>query len=30
MNTFTQQECTELIKSESKDVYNVIKDFFFK
>ncbi len=27
---FIQQGCTELIKSDSKDIYNVTKDFYFK
>ncbi len=30
MNTFIQQGCIKLIKSGSKDIYNVTKDFYFK
>jgi len=29
MNTFIQQGHIKLIKSESKDIYNVTKDFYF-
>ncbi len=29
MNTI-QQECIKLVKGESKDIYNVINDFYFK
>ncbi len=30
MNTFIQQGCIKLIKSDSKDIYNVTKTLFFK
>ncbi len=30
MNTFIQQECIKLIKSDSKDIYNIAKDLYFK
>ncbi len=30
MSTFIHQGCIKLIKSDSKDVYNVTKDFYFK
>ncbi len=30
MNTFIQQGRIKLIKRDSKDIYNVIKDFYFK
>jgi len=30
MNTFIQQGGIKLIKSDSKDMYNVTKDFYFK
>ncbi len=30
MNTFIQQGRIKLIKSDSEDIYNVIKDFHFK
>ncbi len=30
INTFIQQGCIKLIKSESKDIYIVAKDFYFK
>ncbi len=30
INTSIQQGCIKLIKSESKDIYNVTKDFHFK
>ncbi len=30
INTFIQQGCTKLIKSDSKDIYNVTKYFYFK
>ncbi len=29
MNTFIQQECFKLIKSESKDIYNITNDLYF-
>ncbi len=29
-NIFIQQGCIKLIKSDSKDIYNVSKDFYFK
>ncbi len=29
INTFIQQGCIKLIKSDSKDIYNVTKDFYF-
>jgi len=29
MNAFTQQGCITFIKSDSKDIYNVSKDFYF-
>ncbi len=29
-NTFFQQECIILIKTDSKDLHNVIKDLYFK
>ncbi len=29
-NTFVQQGRIKLIKSDSKDIYNVRKDFYFK
>ncbi len=29
-NTFIQQERIKLIKSDSKDIYNDTKDFYFK
>ncbi len=29
-NTVIQQRCIELIKSDSKDIYDVAKDFYFK
>ncbi len=30
MNTFIHQECIKLIKSDSKDIYNVKEDIYFK
>ncbi len=30
MNTFIQQECIKLIKSDSKYMYNVTKYFYLK
>ncbi len=30
MSTFIQQGCIKMIKSESKDIYNITKDFIFK
>ncbi len=30
MNTFIQQERINLIKSDSKGIFNVTKDFYFK
>lgn len=30
MNTYIQQVCIILIKCESKDIYNIIGDFYFK
>ncbi len=27
---FSQQRCIKLIRSYSKDIYNVTKDFYFK
>ncbi len=30
IDTFMQQGCVKLVKSESKDVYKVSKDFYFK
>jgi len=30
MNTFIQQDYIKLIKSDSKYIYNVTKDFYFK
>ncbi len=29
MNTFVDQWCIKLIKSDSKDVYNVTEDFYW-
>jgi len=29
INIFIQQGCMELFKIDSKDMYNVIKDFYF-
>ncbi len=29
-NTFVQQGCIKLIKSDNKDMYNVAKDFYFR
>ncbi len=29
INTFTQQGCIKLMKSDTKDIYNVAKDFYF-
>ncbi len=29
-NTFMQQGCIKLVKSDCKDIYNVLKDFYFK
>ncbi len=30
MNTFIQPGCIKLIKSDSEDIYNITKDFYFK
>ncbi len=30
INTFIQWECFVVIKSDSEDIYNVMKDFYFK
>ncbi len=30
MYTFIHQGCIKLIKSDSEDIYNVTKDFYFK
>ncbi len=30
MNAFAQQGCIKLIKSDSKNIYNVTKDLYFK
>jgi len=30
INTFTQQWCIQLVKIHSKDIYNALKDFYFK
>ncbi len=30
ITTFIQRRCIKLIKSDSKDIYNVTKDFYFK
>jgi len=30
INTFIQQGCIQFIKSDSKEMYNVTKDFYFK
>jgi len=30
VNTFIQQGCFKLIKSDNKDIYNVTRDFYFK
>ncbi len=30
MSTFIQQGCIKMIKSESKYIYNITKDFIFK
>ncbi len=29
MNAFIQQGCVKLVKSDSKDIYNVTKDLYF-
>jgi len=30
INTFIQEGCIQLIKSDSKDIYNVTKAFYFR
>ncbi len=30
INIFIQQRCIKFIKSDSKDIYNLTKDFYFK